>query len=1623
MKNKIFKTTVIILLLLTLTATNFIFLGSSVVSYAMDNVKTNHQNIEFSAYLKDSRTLKIDVNVKREGYFNGQIELNSENFKLKEVENNSIYEMKENTIILNQINAGEKAEMEIDVEPVREELFDLGLLKAECELNLKGTYKDSTQKDRKIEATRELEIALENNAKQEEIQNDIQILTNKVVEVAGNRKRVVQFSINLGLQENSYPIKEIYSKINIPEIDGKQPEITKIINLNNATTFDYQYKDGNMEVTLKNDATAENKVMWKENGTENIIITCLYDENATLEEQEIKADEKITFYDQKVLEKETKIVVDNEEKDGIIEVDLKTSEQSMYKGKIYAGLDREYTEKVDVKINLANVAKKVEVKEEINSEIKNIYFTKTELNREQFVNILGQDGMIEFRNQDGQTVEIVDKNSVVNEKGNFVVNFEGKDLQKLIIVTSAPVKEGTMEFTHFKTIKQVKEQEAKAAQEIATKVSITYNPDVKTNIATTSEVETKIELKEATTEATLEVNRDTLSTVVGNNVEMRATLRADHEQYNLFENSEITLELPEEVEKIKINSVDMVYENEMQIRDYTVEGNIIKLYLEGKQTTYKESAVEGTKIIINADVAVNKKSATNETNIKMTVLNKGETVVKESPIKVVAPKDITTIYSVKELGIETIGQEDLKQVMLAKGQEAKTIEPQFEIINNNTEAIRNVRILGTFPTNSETNNVNMKITEGITLGEKEGVKVYYSENEKATEDLANSENAWTEELKSAESTKKYLVVVNEMAAQESLQGSYKTEIPENLEYNQKAEQGYEVKYENSVTNIEDTLSSTKIKTETGIGPKVEVSLTAKVGGEDLADNAVVKNGEVIKYKVEVTNVGTEDVENVKVLGKVPEGTTLVEPLKNYEYTGSSYYKELENKNCETTIEKLKVGEVATSEYEVRVNKEVQAGTEIKNIAELKYGEVVKPSNEAKNITESAKVRASVKRVTDRGTTLYPTGGVQYFAIIENMTQEKQENVKVKTNFTDNLEVVLTTIYTGMESDEDVKVYSIGDEIDDIEEAALETENKESTLESEEIEFKPEINIGTLNPGEVKVISYNCEIKNVQENNEQINFSVVALKGKEETKSNKWEDNIKKYNLSLEMSTNTESKYVKAGDTIEYTIKVKNESDFEAKNITVRDTIPNSLTVNNVSVQGKKVDIKANSNFVDVSCNVPVEGETTIKIETVVDHSEARDEAEAISNIAYAEAWGEKVASTAEVNHIIEANKNSTLPDGEEDDEGENGENNGENNEENNDGNNGNNNGSNAEENDKALGTKMITGIAWFDENKNGRKDQNEKTLNNVHVKLLNAETNNLVKDKTGKTLEAVTSDNGVYLLENLRNGKYIVIFEYNKDQYSLTKYKADGISESENSDVMMNELNMAAGKQKVASTDIIQINGENISDINLGLTKLSEFDLKLDKYVSKILVQNKAGTVVKEFNDSTLAKTEIGAREINGTTVIIEYAIKVTNNGEVEGYAKKVADYIPGDLKFNSELNKDWYQADGKLYNTSLANEKIAAGESKTLKLTLTKAMTENNVGRTNNTAEIVESYNELGIADSNSTPGNRAPGENDTGSADVILSIRTGGAIYISIAVITVATLGIVAFIIIKKKKQKEEI
>lgn len=86
---------------------------------------------------------------------------------------------------------------------------------------------DSTQKDITIKASREVKLEYVDINTVDNIESTTNIITNKIMKVSGEDKRVVQLEVALGLKENNYPIKEMELQMKIPTINNKQPTIVK----------------------------------------------------------------------------------------------------------------------------------------------------------------------------------------------------------------------------------------------------------------------------------------------------------------------------------------------------------------------------------------------------------------------------------------------------------------------------------------------------------------------------------------------------------------------------------------------------------------------------------------------------------------------------------------------------------------------------------------------------------------------------------------------------------------------------------------------------------------------------------------------------------------------------------------------------------------------------------------------------------------------------------------------------------------------------------------------------------------------------------------------------------------------------------------------------------------------------------------------------------------------------------------------------------------------------------------------------------------------------------------------------------------------------------------------------
>ena len=175
------------------------------------------------------------------------------------------------------------------------------------------------------------------------------------------------------------------------------------------------------------------------------------------------------------------------------------------------------------------------------------------------------------------------------------------------------------------------------------------------------------------------------------------------------------------------------------------------------------------------------------------------------------------------------------------------------------------------------------------------------------------------------------------------------------------------------------------------------------------------------------------------------------------------------------------------------------------------------------------------------------------------------------------------------------------------------------------------------------------------------------------------------------------------------------------------------------------------------------------------------------------------------------------------------------------------------------------------------------------------------------------------------------------------------------------------------------------------------FDLALLKYLTKVtVIENGKTKTIKTGNKGTekdiTPKVEIYRKNINKTVVKFEYVIKITNEGDIAGYAKEITDYVPKGLKFYKEDNKGWTDEGNNVISTKLLEKTLLKpGESATVKVVLRWINGSNNLGLKTNVAEISKDENERKVPDRDSTPDNKKTGEDDIDDAPVLLTVSTG--------------------------------
>ena len=398
--------------------------GITTVSYAIDMLATNSNNVEFKAYFEtqnnerteetdrvDSKIdakdlkLKIDVAVQNEGYFNGQISLENAGFRIKGAEkSNYIKKVENNVIYLEQINAEELAKIQVEIEFLEDAQFPVTALNSPTKVKLKGTYFNS-KKNVDIDGTSEVTVnwVLPDNAKSE---LNSKLLTNKIYKVGEENKRVVQLLVQSRLEKNSYPVKNTQIEMNVPEGVEK---VTVHKRTTNATNGNREFKEENykleenkLTISVNNDEE-NGQIRWVKNVQDVFVVTYQFPEDVNVANNNIEVNGKITTYAQNEINAEKKVVSLKEELDGIVTINQVANEQEIYKGKIYSGEERDYTTYARAYIDYVDTVDSVEIMEN-KASIENVQYKAVRFNKENISSILGDTWSINIQAGEEQVI-------------------------------------------------------------------------------------------------------------------------------------------------------------------------------------------------------------------------------------------------------------------------------------------------------------------------------------------------------------------------------------------------------------------------------------------------------------------------------------------------------------------------------------------------------------------------------------------------------------------------------------------------------------------------------------------------------------------------------------------------------------------------------------------------------------------------------------------------------------------------------------------------------------------------------------------------------------------------------------------------------------------------------------------------------------------------------------------------------------------------------------------------------------------------------------------------------------------------------------------------------------------
>ena len=650
-------------------------MGSGLISYAADE----QNQITFNAQILDSEgkevkeaditselNLHLSIAVKEGNLKNVNLDLSNCNFKLKDESG------------IDQINAGETKELDFKIVARNDDQFKLDLLNMESKIKLTGTYSNDNKTE---EVNKEKTVSVKWNA--QELYNmddetrkatkvlENEIITNKTYTIDGEEKRVVQVKIKSGIKDNIYPIEKTQITVN-PLESGKMEEgkfadenelkAEKVevaaystmatngkdgsINFGTAEenklgSWQYDSESGKITITVNNSKDENNCVAWAKNAVDEFVVTYIYNEKSvknvnafrTVVESNLKL-----YTDEGEHKKTVRYWVTNTEKAMPIELNIQApeslSKRNIQKGESFAEAWTLNISNTQTGGNILAVSKIDKLNIADSEDIKPVtYYNATYINKEDFINILGENGEIVILNMatGAELGKITKESTIENNDKIFGISYS-ENASQIGVQISKPVKAGKLSIASRKTLN------ISSVEEYVSKIdkidSLTINAIAGIQkageedfIYSTEIISKQISLVSPKSNAELGINlgkdKETLPVGEENKVDFTVTLHTSKETDKLFNNPTVQIELPEQVKEASIveNTEGISNANGLELNGITINNNIIEVKLTGNQGGYVDYNGQDTTITFSANLKTPELQPTTTGDIKLTVVN------------------------------------------------------------------------------------------------------------------------------------------------------------------------------------------------------------------------------------------------------------------------------------------------------------------------------------------------------------------------------------------------------------------------------------------------------------------------------------------------------------------------------------------------------------------------------------------------------------------------------------------------------------------------------------------------------------------------------------------------------------------------------------------------------------------------------------------------------------------------------------------------------------------------------------------------------------------------------------------------------------------------------------------